>query len=246
MRRIFLSLFILLYIFSFSLGCKDDGDNNKGNENNNDGKEVLKELSIDELKERFIFLVNSYENSLTGSLDINLVNGSDKYDINLKYNLSDIDQIVAYEYNVNQLISGNEIKQYTYVKDGMVHSMVNGNSGADQLDDDATEYIIDNCGVSVILEKVIPFYEDDSFYTALSFSKKINETTLEYTLDISNYNGATIDITKNDSILFNVTIIKGFVTSVELISNSVDGINKVKVSFNGLETPTIIYPESVK
>lgn len=209
-------------------------------------EEARDELTTEELKEQIAELVKSYKESLTGTINVQLLNGEDIYNVDLKYNLSAVDKIVAYEYKVNQLIGGHEIKQYTYVKDEMVYSMVSGNSGVDKLDKDATKYILKDCGISVVLDKVMPFYEDSEFFDSLSFSRKIDEANFEYVLDITKYTGFTIDITKKDSIVLRVTIIENQITFIELVSTSVDTVNKVGVGFKGLGVPNIDYPENIK
>ena len=209
-------------------------------------EESREELTTEELNEKINALVEAYKNSLTGAIKVQLINGSDKYNVNLKYHLSATDKIVAYEYNVNQVINGNEMKQYTYVKDEIVYSMINENSGSDKLDKDSTKYILKNCGVSVILDKVIPFYNETDFYNALVFSKKIDETTFEYTLDFSSYKGSLIDLAKNDQIKLNVTIIENNITFIKLISVSGETVNEIGVGFKGLEVPKIDYPENIK
>ena len=203
-------------------------------------------ITLENLKETIVSLVETYKNSLTGAIKVQLINGEDEYNINLKYHLSATDKIVAYEYDVHQLISGHEINQWTYVKDDKVYSMITDNLGTDKLDKDATKHILKSCGVTTIIDSVLPFYQEDEFYNALSFSKMVDECTMEFVLDISKYAGNIIDVTNKDSIVLHVTVNENNISFIKLISTSSNSISNVGLDFKSLEVPIIDYPKVIE
>ncbi len=244
MKKIFLNIFMFILVITLCVGCvKPDDDNDEDPIDPEIPEQTI--LEVEEVKEQIIALVNSYKESLTGSINLKLTNANDYYNITLKYNLSSKTQITAYEYKVEKEVSGIEMLQYTYIKEGIVYSCVNNNLGTDSLDSDFSDYIFENCGVEVVLDSIIPFYEEDAFYNALVFSKSIDDETLEYKLNINNYKGTILDVSKKESITIEVTIVEEKIKEINLVVVSDGKQATTFVSFNGLEIPNITYPDNL-
>ena len=184
--------------------------------------------------------VNDYSDSLNGSIKIDLVNDEEIKTIVLKYNYADKENVESLEYVVSGTVS-----THIYVKNEMVYISSNDVKSQEELTSSSSDLLINKYGVKSLLVPALKFYDEEAFYNALEYVEE-TENGSKYTLKLANYTGDSINVVGKESVEVFVKAANGEITTLEIVSTSLDKVSKVKVEFNGLGKAEIIYPDGLE
>jgi hypothetical protein len=199
---------------------------------------IEKNLTPADLKNLLTTVLTEYKNALNGSIKVTTFDGLDNMVSETIFNYSAAGALESLMYKV-QL----DEEMHVYVKDGISYTLINGVKTKKTLTEQDIATIKNSYGHSVFLDSVTKFYDEDAFYSALSFVEK-NGVQSKFSLDPTKYTG-TVFNTEVDEFIVLVDLDAGKVTSVGVQIKTGDTTRSIKVEYRGIGKQEIDYPNDL-
>ena len=212
----------------------DDGNNNNNNNNNNNDDEEDVELSTATVKTKLQKAYTEYLAADKAAVKITLVNGEETLETKLSYAKAEglYTELFFEQKGVQE--AG------VYVKDNVVYMSANGTKQKYDLDASENKTLVNSYGIEALLKQVTVFYSDSIFFNALG-AATVAESVYTFELDLTKYNGNTINAAGKDKIELIITLVDDEISVVTLKVTEGEKVNSITLEYLGFND-TIVFP----
>ena len=192
-------------------------------------------LSIDDIKELISNTYSMYANSNIGSSKMTITNGDKVSTLLYKYSFSnDFKEVNKIEY----YITGDVINSM-YVRDGIIYMNEAGNTGKYPMDSSEVSAFVKNYNFDKFFNNGTQYKNDASFFNNLLLSgyedyTDKNNCTYIYELDLTKYDGTTLNLINIDKVELVVILNKGEIVSFNYRAYEGEVVKSIEVEFLGL------------
>lgn len=194
-----------------------------------------KSYTAGELKNLLNSTLNQYSVATNFSIKINLNDGEKELTSEVILNKT-TDQIDSLMYK----LSGAETA-HVYVKDGYAYLLKDNVKTKSKLTTFEAQQILDDYNFNKMVENLTGFYNEEEFYTAVKFESN-KDDVLEFSLDLSAYNGTVFVTEAKDAITVKVSLVDQKVVKVETIVKVGEKVQLASLEFLGTTNQTITFP----